>query len=482
MAISMRVPSVSRWCLVKRVTRSLMPRFFRDSNGNFSIMSAVLMVPLMLTVGAAVDYTSALQQRRDVQSAADSAVLAAAANYSDSVGVSGLTGQIDGYLAGNGGGDVKRTSGPALSASGTQMCIGAREDVPTSFMKLAGINTVPVSVTSCSSLPQQIDLEVSLVLDVSSSMDEKERFEPMKTAVRTFLTAFSGNSAVANRTKIAIVPFSSRVNIGMTHTSWLRAYDGSPAVPTRWSSPKTYYKSSSYSFSQWVDNVTPLAYTSKNYYWIGCVEPRADVEVKDNGSIGTYGLSDAPPSTVAFVPMDSNSGSATSFCPPPITSLTNDFSYLQKVIDQMTSEGSTRLDAGLVAGWYTLSPNWRSAWGGVAPVDYSSKVRKVVVFMTDGEMNVKYGDDDKLDWICNKTRTSACNTIATNAFLTTCETMKGKSIDIYAISYSAEADVTNLKTCSSGKGYYFSASPTNITDVYTAISKNIVGNTVRLTQ
>lgn len=66
--------------------------------------------------------------------------------------------------------------------------------------------------------------------------------------------------------------------------------------------------------------MTPLAYTSKNYYWIGCVEPRADVEMKDSGSIGTNGLSDAPPSTEAFVAQDSNSGSSTSFCPPPIVS------------------------------------------------------------------------------------------------------------------------------------------------------------------
>lgn len=151
----------------------------------------------------------------------------------------------------------------------------------------------------------------------------------------------------------------------------------------------------------------------------------------------------------------------------------------------MTSEGSTRLDAGMLAGWYTLSPKWRSAWGGgTSPADYSEKVKKVIVFMTDGEMNVKYGpsDSDKLDWICNKTRTSACNDIATNALLTTCDSIKSNNIEIYAISYSSEADVQNLQTCSSGTKYYFSASTTNIKDVYTAISKNIIGSTVRLTQ
>jgi Flp pilus assembly protein TadG len=465
-------------------TRKVMTRLLRDTNGNFAIMSAILMLPLLLMVGSAVDYSTAQKQRRDIQSAADSAVLAAAANYSEDAGVDALTQQIDSYLAGNAEGSVKRLSDPTLSASGTEMCISAGEDVQTSFMKLAGVQTVPVSVTACSALPGQINLEVSLVLDVSSSMVEQKRYTQMQAAVKTFITAFSNNSSVASRTKIAIVPFSSRVNIGMNHTDWLRAYNGNPAVPTRWSKPKSVYTDSKYSFSQWVDNVTPLVYTSSNNYWIGCVEPRADVEVKESGAIGAYGLSDVPPSTVAFVPMDSNPGSSTSFCPPPITPLTNDFNYLQQAVASMTSEGSTRLDAGILAGWYTLSPNWRAAWGGAAPVDYSTKVRKVLVFMTDGQMNVKYGpgDNDKLDWLCEKNRTSACNDIATNAFLSTCATLKSNNIDVYAISYSSEADVSNLKNCSSGPAYYFSASATNVSQVYTAISKNIVGSTVRLTR
>ncbi|MGV1951357.1 pilus assembly protein TadG-related protein [Agrobacterium vitis] len=475
--------------------KDLLSKFIADDNGNFAIMSAILLMPLLLAVGAALDYSSSRDHRNDIQVISDSAILAAASSYSSSSGVDALAAEIDSYLASDtadqGANDVdsaavpKRLSGPTLSADGKEICVVVGESVPTSFMQLAGVKTVNVSVKSCAALPGNIDLEVSLVLDVSSSMIEEGRFGPMQTAVKSFLTSFANDATVAKRSKIAIAPFSSRFNIGLPHKDWLKAYGGNAAVPSRWTDPKSYYSSSSYSFTQWIDNVTPLAYTSKNYYWIGCVEPRADVEMKDSGSIGTNGLSDAPPSTEAFVAQDSNSGSSTSFCPPPIVSLTSSFSTLQSAIANMTSEGSTRLDAGMLAGWYTLSPKWRSAWGGgTSPADYSEKVKKVIVFMTDGEMNVKYGpsDSDKLDWICNKTRTSACNDIATNALLTTCDSIKSNNIEIYAISYSSEADVQNLQTCSSGTKYYFSASTTNIKDVYTAISKNIIGSTVRLTQ
>lgn len=464
--------------------RFLMSRLRHDNHGNISIMSALLVVPLFLVVGVAVDYNTAYQRRTKIQAASDAAVLTGAANYSSSTGIAGITTQVDNYLAGNAGGTVKRLSTPTLSADSSQVCITAGESVATTFMQIAGVNSVPVAATSCASLPGQINLEVSLVLDVSSSMVEESRFTPMQTAVKAFINAFANNSVVASRTKIAIVPFSSRVNIGMANTGWLKAYNGSPAVPARWSSPKTYYTSSSYSFTQWIDSKTWLAYTSSNYYWMGCVEPRADVEVKDTGSIGANGLTDVAPSTEAFVPMDSNSGSSKSFCPPPITPLSSNYTYLQSAVTQMTSEGSTRLDAGIVAGWYTLSPNWQSAWGSSAPAAYSTKVRKAIVFMTDGEMNVKYGpsDTDKLDWLCDKTRTDACNDIATDAFLKTCASIKGKNIDIYAVSYSSEADVGNLQSCSSGSSYYFSADTSSISEVYTAIQKSIVSSTVRLTQ
>ncbi|BCH60443.1 hypothetical protein RvVAR0630_30670 [Agrobacterium vitis] len=480
--------------------KELVSKFIVDDNGNFAIMSAILMMPLLLAVGAALDYSSSRDHRNDIQVISDSAILAAASSYSSSSGVDALAAGIDSYLASDtadqGANDVdsatvpKRLSGPTLSADGKEICVVVGEGVPTSFMQLAGVKTVNVSVKSCAALPGNIDLEVSLVLDVSSSMIEEGRFVPMQTAVKSFLTSFANDATVAKRSKIAIAPFSSRFNIGLTHKDWLKAYGGNAAVPSRWTDPKSYYKDSKYSFSQWIDNVTTLAYTSSNYYWIGCVEPRADVEMKDNGAIGTYGLSDAPPSTEAFVAQDSNSGSSTSFCPPPIVSLTSSFSTLQSAIANMTSEGSTRLDAGMLAGWYTLSPKWRSAWGGgTAPADYSEKVKKVIVFMTDGEMNVKFGSTDpakssteKLDWICDKNRTKSCNDTATNALLTTCDSIKSNNIEIYAISYSSEADVQNLQTCSSGTKYYFSASTTNIKDVYTAISKNIIGSTVRLTQ
>lgn len=470
---------------------ALFARFGRDDCGNFGIMSALLAVPLILAVGVSIDFARAYNRKVDAQSAADSAILAGSTSYTGSSSLSTVASQIDTYLAANAGSDLKRIAGPTVNSDATEICITVQETVATTLMQIVAVNSVPVSVQSCSAIGQT-SVEVSLVLDVSSSMREDGRFTPMQKAVQTFLGNFSNNAAAINNSRIAIVPFSSRVNFGMTKTGWLRAYNGSAAVPTRWTTMSSYYGSSSYTLATWVDSTTQYAYTSKpNYYWAGCVEPRADVEVYENGSFSSTATGDAPPSTQGFVAMDTNPGAAGqfSYCPPPIIGLTNDFATLRSAVTKMTSEGSTRLDAGIVAGWYTLSPRWRSAWGGSVPQDYSSKVRKVLIFMTDGEMNVKYGvnsngasETDKLDWLCSNNKTDSCNTTATKAFLATCEAIKKAGIEIYTVSYGSDADTANLKTCSSGTDYALNASTSNIQTVYDAIAKNLTSGMARLTR
>src|SRR6185503_6849416 len=136
-------------------------------------------------------------------------------------------------------------------------------------------------------------------------------------------------------------------------------------------------------------------------------------------------------------------------CPPPITALSNDLTMLSNAASQLTSEGSTRLDAGMVAGWYVLSPSWNGVWGGNSnPANYSDKVRKVVLFMTDGQMNTQYGySAGKFDWLCKNYTTDACNTFANDKLIAICSAMKAANIEIYSISYDKDADGTNLKSC-----------------------------------
>ncbi|MCJ8507011.1 pilus assembly protein TadG-related protein [Rhizobium lemnae] len=442
------------------------------SNGNFGVLSALVAVPVIAAAGLAVDISNARDRQTQAQTLADAAALAAAAKYTSGVTQSEQLSSIaSSYLVTGSDVSMRLLRAPYLSADGGSLCIDVASDVGATLMQIVGIRSTAVSVVSCAVIGStSSNVEIALVLDVSSSMIEEGRFAPMQEAVKSFLAAFPNNG----KAKISIVPFSSRISVGMERTDWLKAYGGDPAVPARWTNPLSVHKTAT--ISKWLDGTTNLAKTSSNYYWMGCIEPRADVEMKDSGSVSSASLGDNPPQTKPFVPMDSNDGSGKSFCPPPITPLTSDINYLQGVISNMTSQGSTRLDVGIVGGWYTLSPKWRSAWDGIAPVDYGGNTKKILVFMTDGQMNVKYGptEADKLDWICYNDRTDSCNDIALDAFLKTCASIKSAGITIYTVSYSPDADTSNLRKCASSSSYALSASTASIKQIYASISKDIV--------
>ncbi len=51
--------------------------FFKDTGGNFAITFGLTMLPIMLSVGVATDYTSAAGMRSNLQEAIDAAALAA---------------------------------------------------------------------------------------------------------------------------------------------------------------------------------------------------------------------------------------------------------------------------------------------------------------------------------------------------------------------------------------------------------------------
>ena len=457
-------------------------RFLRDDRAAVGIIFALIAVPLLLAIGASVDFIRAYNDRSMLQSAADSAALAVAATYSRSLPEIKIRQTIDAFLAANGSRRSAVAGNPQLSKDGSELCIDVADTVPTTFMRIARIEAVPVSVHACAALPPIKQMEIALVVDVSSSMIEQNRFAPMQTAVLAFLQSFSSNPVLAQRTKISIVPFSSRVSIGLQHTDWLDAYNGSPAIPTRWQDPAQAYPPD-YKLSHWLDGATPVISTSKNYYWMGCIEPRADITVRKTGSVGEGNL-DTSPYEQPFVPMDSNPKSGKSYCPPPITPLSSDYPYLKRVAANLTSEGSTRLDAGVVAGWYTLSPRWKGVWGDPSsPAPYSQSVRKIMVFMTDGKMNTKYDPaSDKFDWLCTASPSKACDDFALKTMQATCTSMKKDGIEIFSLSYSNEADTTNIRACATDTSHFFTASPATVATVYDKIAAAIKGNEVRLTQ
>ena len=63
--------------------RQVVNRFAADAGGNFAIVSALLMVPMVIAAGLAVDITSMNRAKASLQQAMDSASLAIAREGED---------------------------------------------------------------------------------------------------------------------------------------------------------------------------------------------------------------------------------------------------------------------------------------------------------------------------------------------------------------------------------------------------------------
>lgn len=479
--------------MIKQI-KNAFAKIAQINRGNVSQIFAIASVPLFLAIGLGIDLAAISNAKSELQSTADDAVLSIATQHKKSDTLEDIKNKISDNLKLKGLNSSNLIGDPILNSDG--ICITLETKKPTIFIKMVNKEDMSIRVNSCANYLSNVNLEIALVLDVSSSMIENARFAPMQAAAKEFINNFDTGSSSSSVSRISVVPFSSRVNIGMVNAnkSWLKPLGTLPAIPNRWKDPDSVYGSNpSYTKALWLDGVTVDEYTATNYYWMGCIEPRSDIEILESGALGAYGLSDDTPSTAPFVAMDSNPESSMSFCPPPIVSLSDDYSYLSSAIDQLTSEGTTRLDAGMIAGWYTLSPKWKTTWEAKsAPEDYSNNVKKIVVFMTDGQMNTQYGQNSgKLDWRCNNmlsaSSSSACNNAANKDLLDICASMKSAGIEIYTVAYGSDADKNFIKQCATDENHFYTAeagkTDTNyIENIYLNIASRIQKSAIRVTK
>ncbi|QND45370.1 pilus assembly protein (plasmid) [Rhizobium lusitanum] len=140
----------------------------RSRGGNVAIVVALTMVPMLLAVGASFDYIRAYNVRQSMQSDLDAALIAAVKNV-DAGDTTALKQKVaDWFHAQTDSsyslGDIE------IDTTNHRITATASGTVPTTLMKIANINTVPVSVASAVKGPASSYLNVYIVIDKSPSM------------------------------------------------------------------------------------------------------------------------------------------------------------------------------------------------------------------------------------------------------------------------------------------------------------------------
>ncbi|OKO70265.1 pilus assembly protein TadG-related protein [Bradyrhizobium sp. NAS96.2] len=160
-------------------------RFSRDRSGNIAMIFGLALLPLLVAVGSAVDYSRANQIRSKLISAADAAsvgsisksspgFIAAGAMTSDgeiSAGEADARKIFNGNISNQNGFTLTGVT-PTMTKSGGTITstVTFTADVPTMFLGVMGRSKVSVSGTSTSTANMPLYIDFYLLLDNSPSM------------------------------------------------------------------------------------------------------------------------------------------------------------------------------------------------------------------------------------------------------------------------------------------------------------------------
>lgn len=141
----------------------------RDRGGNVAIVVALSLVPMLIAVGASFDYIRSYNVRQRMQSDLDAALIAAVKQINNTEDTDALKEKVADWFHAQV--DNSYTLGEIdIDTSNHNITATASGTVPTTFMKIANIETVPVSVASAVKGPATSYLNVYIVIDTSPSM------------------------------------------------------------------------------------------------------------------------------------------------------------------------------------------------------------------------------------------------------------------------------------------------------------------------
>lgn len=470
--------------------------FWRDTRGNFALMTAILFVPLAMAAGTAVDIAQIVARQSALQQAMDSAALAVAregASISDARAREiARTFLDDNY-------NVDYTN-LAVVRSGTRVEVKADSLTPLAFGGFLGFDTWPVLAASSADIAFN-RYEIALVLDTTGSM-AGGKLQAMKGAVLGMIDSMSDQVQDKEKLKFAVVPFANFVNVG---SGYAPSIDKNGKVKNG-------------SGADWLDTkgkteVPQLELHKVNRFelfahlkqpWKGCVEtrvkgkkgvdhgledtpavasdpaslfvPALSIDEPDNRDYGnSYIASDVDPldksvtgqvkkllkygvTNVLALPgqlldpdrawanvstsYSGGKGPNRDCVTQPIRPLGNDYSAIKRMVNDLQANGTTNITEGVMWGWRALSPEEPFTQGAARD---TPGIEKILIVLTDGanvfgnrnvSLGSSYGSNGYLvDGRLGVTSGSAntTNALMNERTVTACGNVKKDRITVYTI-------------------------------------------------
>ncbi len=480
--------------------------FASARGGNVAMIFSLALVPLLIFVGAALDFSRHRSAEFAVTAALDAAVLAAARSpgalsdtelteiasdvfYAD-LGMFGIN--IDTFT---------------VVRIGQEFTATTSGFIDTTVLGLAGVPKLPVDQTATARLSER-KFEIVLALDTTGSM-EGQKLTDLKTAAQQLVDRLDAAFSDTSNLKIGLVPFDAFVNVGPANAgaAWVDSGAASPAHA-----------------SNLLPGISRLdLYAHLGMAWNGCVEARpAPHDVTDSapsaglpstlyvplfhpdepdstfsypntyvvdasagsplavtGDVAKYGIDPAnvaaPWTPVALTPTYpyymnyfAPVGPGFTCAARPLTPLTTNRTLIKNEINALVAAGNTNTTEGLMWAWRVVSSGAPFTQGAS---DSDATVTKIIILLSDGNNFINARADDlgsdfsAYGYVANN-RLPGAAAGQTQAEIETaldartalaCENIKAEGIDLYTIRLDLAGDARSealLSACASGPRHY----------------------------
>jgi Flp pilus assembly protein TadG len=475
-----------------KITSSL-KKMLKNDSGNTAIVVGMATVPLMLILGAGVDFERAANTQTELQSAVDSAALYAAGL---TAGSNTITEDSKPFFNAN-----YKTSGgtgtPTYSATATGDTVTATASVVVNnaFMAIAGMGTTTVAASSTVK-KGGVNLEVSLVLDNTGSMGwtngatGNSAIYDLKAAATKFVNQVVPTTQGTYYTKVAAIPYNVGVNLGSAAAAIAARGALTTGTSTSPGAENYTFQTSYLDTKDWSGNWRSSCTHDAAGYCLNtasitnCVTERTGTQAYTDASAGYFPLGRQ---YVVGGANASNGCSVTQMLP-----LSTSKTDLNATIAAMSAANNTVGQVGIAWGWYALSPSIGLFTGASQPAGYdkltttvaTQKVRKVMVLMTDGEYNSAYADgvmSGQLNYVnyndknvINKAPDNGDPFIQSKAV---CSAIKATGIEIFVITFqldkSKPARVDLTTSCATDANHLIDADTTSLDAAFTKIANAI---------
>lgn len=470
--------SANRVCVMSVCVKRALARFSNDNDGAILAFTLTVFMLMVMAVGMAVDLMRHETSRAELQNAVDRGVLAAASMTQTMQGEETVRAYVKStnFVPD----DYDLTVVPSTTADGfTQLTATASYDLPTYFLKLAGITTLPV-IARGAAIEGVSAIELSLVLDVSTSMSYEttggttaSRLSVMKTSAKAFVDQILTSNNVGTTT-ISLVPFAGQVNPGavafdqyrssvvQTYSNCIEFTDGdyqTLTAPSFQSRAQDQY----FNFSKPWNQKNGVTFPEVGWGWCPGGDEEEIIYHSDNAAI------------------------------------------LKTAIDDLNTHEATGTQYGVKWGAMLLDPSSNaltgklvtagdvaSEYAGLPVAHGQAKSKKFLVIMSDGNTTPQYRlNADKYDtaaerqnWTTNLSSNQGADfnfnyldrTEARSRVLEQCQAAKDAGIIVFTIGFDIEVGsdaYTDMSACATSSSHFYDVDGLQLNDAFSSVSQTI---------